>query len=232
MQDHALIQSVPKTFVITLEAFCDKSIDKSQITKAAEQIVYQHNQMIKNHQVVEGTARWATIRLYCIQLLEGQNIDSPTRVAVGRKDRWPSILNELRPFFYRVRDYKCINSDRIIRSLLYLNRLCEGNSVVDTTEITKSFTISEEFKERYRTFIKSKMSSSFWKPGELISSPTLKVISSGPNSKPKWQTAELEAYVLMHSEYAPHFEALCQATGNLDLYKFVKHRASLIDKPT
>jgi hypothetical protein len=56
----------------------------------------------------------------------------------------------------------------------------------------------------------------------LKSSPTLRVVSAGPNNKPKWQTAELEAYALTHSDYATHFKILCEATNNYDLYKYIE----------
>lgn len=228
LRDQAKIASIPKVFITTLYSLCPDEISYEQLEEAINEVTSKHNSMIDNHQVIEGTARFALIRLYAIQLLEGQNVDSPIRVAVGVKDRWPSIFNKLRPFYYRVRDLKCKRSDQIIRSILYLNRLCKGNSAIDTTEITKLFEVSDEFKERYSNFLKKKYPT--MAHGELISKPTLKVTSSGPNGKPKWQTAELEAYALIHSEYEPHFKHLCQATGNMDLYNYVSHRASLLDR--
>lgn len=228
LRDQAKIASIPKVFITALYSICPDEISYEQLKDAINEVTSKHNEMIDNHQVVEGSARFALIRTYAIQLLEGQNIDSPIRVAVGVKDRWPSIFNKLRPFYYRVRDLKCKNSDQIIRSILYLNRLCKGNTVIDTTEITKLFEVSDEFKTRYKRFLKRKYP--VMTHGELISKPTLKVTSSGPNGKPKWQTAELEAYALIHSEYEPHFKHLCQATGNMDLYNYVAHRSSLLDR--
>lgn len=227
-RDQAKIASIPKVFITTLYSICPNEISYEQLEEAVNEVTSKHNEMIDNHQVVEGSARFALIRLYAIQLLEGQKIDSPERVAVGVKDRWPSIFNKLRPFYYRVRDLRCKRSDQIIRSILYVNRLCKGNSVIDTTEITKLFEVSDEFKLRYSNFLKKKYPK--MAHGELISKPTLKAVSAGPNGKPKWQTAELEAYALIHSEYEPHFKHLCISTGNGDLYEYVKHRASLIDR--
>jgi hypothetical protein len=57
---------------------------------------------------------------------------------------------------------------------------------------------------------------------ELITKPTLRVMSQGPNNKPKWQTADLEAYALMHSELRVPFKNLCDLTGNIDLYNYVE----------
>lgn len=223
LQAQAMIKGVPKVFQEVLINIKHDEISSCCIKEAIQETILQHNLMIKNHSVIEGTARFALIRLYAIQMLEGSNIDSPLRVAVGKKDRWPSILNKMRPLYYRVRDYNCRSSDQIIRSILYLNRLCSGNSVIDTTEIVKKFRVSETFKSQYKNFLKERFPTVEY--GELITKPTLRVTSSGPNSKPKWQTAELEAYALMHTEYASHFESLCHATGNLDLYKYVQAKA-------
>jgi hypothetical protein len=43
--------------------------------------------MIKNHSIVEGTARFNLIRNYSIALLENLEVEPLVRVAVGKKDR-------------------------------------------------------------------------------------------------------------------------------------------------
>jgi len=60
---------------------------------------------------------------------------------------------------------------------------------------------------------------------KLIAKPITKVLKGGPNGKPKWQTAGLEAYALMNSEISDHFHDLCLNTGNIDLYTYVKDLA-------
>jgi hypothetical protein len=160
-------------------------------------------------------------------LLEGQSPDPLERVAVSKKHRWPSGLSELAPFYYRVKDSKCAISDRLIRSVLYMNRLCNGNGVVDISTITQVSEVSEEFRSEFKEHLTKHGKAIRRGKMELNSIPSTRVTSSGPNSKPKWQTADLEAYVLIHSEYAEHFKNLCEVTGNSDLYEYVYTRASL-----
>lgn len=111
----------------------------------------------------------------------------------------------------------------MIRSILYLNRLCEGNGVGDFTEITKTFDVPSEFRKRYQSYINKNVTRC---PCELITKPTTRVLSNGPNGKPKWQTADVEAYALMNSELHEPFKKLCFATGNKDLYEYMQTIAS------
>lgn len=124
--------------------------------------------------------------------------------------------------YYKVRDQKCEVSDRVIRSILYLNRLCSGNSSPDLSEITKAFSVPIEFKERYESYVNSHVTKANL---ELITKPATRVLSKGPNGKPKWQTADVEAYALINSKIHESFYKLCVATGNADLYEYMKSRA-------
>jgi hypothetical protein len=222
---NAQIHRAPATFIIIMNQLTTEF--GIQVDHAINEVITFHDNLIKNHSVVEGTARYNMIRLYCIRLLEGQNPDPLDRVAVGRKDRWPSAFNLLRPLYYRVRDEKCRTSDRVIRSILYLNRLCEGNDVPDFTEIEKEFSVSESVRDQYREHLSKVVKVC---EGELITSPSTRVLSNGPNSKPKWLTADLEAYALIRSELHEHFRELCLATGNLDLYEYMKSRAESLSR--
>jgi len=65
------INDAPKTFIITLENLASKIGAKDLIRKQITEITDFHNCLIKNHSVVEGTARYNTIRNYAITLLEG-----------------------------------------------------------------------------------------------------------------------------------------------------------------
>jgi hypothetical protein len=198
-----------------------------QVDEAIKEVILFHDNLIKNHSVVEGTARFNSIRLYAIKLLEGQNPDPLDRVAVGKKDRWPSGFDKLRPLFYRVRDKQCQISDRVIRSILYLNRLCEGNDVPDFTEIEKAYSVPEPIRAQFQSHL-SKTVEKF--SGELITKPSTRVLSSGPNGKPKWLTADLEAYALTRSELNVHFKELCLSTGNSDLYEYMESRANTLTR--
>lgn len=221
----ALIQEAPIAFKILINQLITEfgiSTDK-----AIDQVVSFHDNLILNHSVVEGTARFNSIRLYAIKLLEGQNPEPLERVAVGRKDRWPSAFDLLRPLYYRVRDEKCQRCDRAIRSILYLNRLCDGNDTPDFREIEESFTVPERIRIEYQEHL-SRVVPVF--SGELITKPSTRVVSNGPNSKPKWQTADLEAYALIRSELHDHFRDLCLVTGNKDLYEYMKARSDTLTK--
>jgi hypothetical protein len=107
---------------------------------------------------------------------------------------------------------------------LYLNRLCTGNGTPDISEITKPFKVPEHITQEFKTFLKLRGVDS--PVGELNSRPALRVLKHGPNGKPKWQTAEVEAYALMHSHLHDAFKAMCAATNNVDLYEYVKATAS------
>lgn len=115
----------------------------------------------------------------------------------------------------------------MIRSILYLNRLCNGNNVPDLSEIEKAFDVPEEFVRRYESYVNTHVTHS---EETLIAKPSTRVLSKGPNSKPKWQTADVEAYVLINSKANEPFKQLCFATGNQSLYEYMEKRASKHDK--
>jgi hypothetical protein len=152
---------------------------------AIRELVRFHNELIKNHQVVEGTAQYNRIRSYAIALLENQNPDSLSWVSVGKKDRWPSAFKSLRPLYVRVRDEDCSTSDQVIRSILYLNRLCSGNRIPNFSEIHKEFNVSKKFLRKYKRYAYAHVEPF---DGLLQAEPSYRVLSSGPtasrNGKP------------------------------------------------
>lgn len=81
----SLIKRAPATFNIVLDRYCEPIGFKTG--PSINEVITFHDALIKNHSVVEGTARYNMIRLYCIMLLEGRNPEPLERVAVGRKDR-------------------------------------------------------------------------------------------------------------------------------------------------
>lgn len=225
LQEQAKIQKIPSSFIAILQSRLDQKGITFDVSTAAHDLKDFHNELIKNHSIIEGTKRFNSIRVYAIRLLEGETPENPGRVATGKKDLWPSKLNLLRPLFYRVRDSKCQISDQVIRSILYLNRLCKGNAQIDLSNITPTFKVSVEFKNRFRAFLKKKVKVINPKL-ELITKPSLKVTSNGPNAKPKWMTAEIEAYALIHSVLHSTFKQMCLVTGNNDLYEYMKNIAT------
>jgi hypothetical protein len=221
----ALIINAPKVFITILDNLCQSFNFNTK--EAIDEVITFHDNLIKNHTVKSGTDRYNMIRLYCIMLLEGQNPDPLTRVAVGNKDRWPSAFHKLRPLFYRVRDLKCPNSDRVIRSILYMNRLCNGNNYGDLTEIVRSFTVESGFINRFNDYVTKAVKKSEL---NLVTKPSTRVLSNGPNGKPKWLTADIEACALINSELNVYFKTLCKATGNMELYDYMVRLSESLDK--
>lgn len=81
----SFIERAPATFNIVLDRYCEPIGFKTG--PSINEVISFHDALIKNHSVIEGTARYNMIRLYCIMLLENRNPDPLERVAVGNKDR-------------------------------------------------------------------------------------------------------------------------------------------------
>jgi hypothetical protein len=82
-----LIIKAPATLKIILKSLAREIEWEDYIESCIDSIVVFHDEMIKNHSIVEGTARFNSIRNYSILLLEGQNVEPLERVAVGKVDR-------------------------------------------------------------------------------------------------------------------------------------------------
>jgi hypothetical protein len=82
---NSLILVPPITFEIILDRLCEPIGLKTG--PMIKEISTFHDNLIKNHSVVEGTARFNSIRLYAIMMLEGRSPEPLSRVAVGNKDR-------------------------------------------------------------------------------------------------------------------------------------------------
>jgi len=80
-----LIPGFPYTLSVLLNDLC--SPIGYNIDKAIEEVILAHNNMIKNHGVQAGTARYNAIRLYAILMIEGRNPEPLPRVALGKRDR-------------------------------------------------------------------------------------------------------------------------------------------------
>jgi hypothetical protein len=129
--------------------------------------------------------------------------------------------------YRNVVDTQCSVSDRIIRTILYLNRLCDGNGIPDFSEITKSFTVPSVFKKRYSDYVIKHVAKH---SGEFVSKPSFRVTSNGPNGRPKWMTADVEAYGLINSKLGKDFKILCLNTGNYSLYEYMKTRSDTLSR--
>lgn len=80
-----LIPGYPYTLSALLNHLC-KPLGYN-IDEAIREVISVHNNMIKNHGVESGTARFNSIRLYAILLIEGRKPEPLPRVALGKRDR-------------------------------------------------------------------------------------------------------------------------------------------------
>jgi hypothetical protein len=227
-QTTGTIKKVPKVFIMIIEEYLNGIELPFTVQEIIDQLVNFHNELIFNHGVVDGTKRFNTTRLYVINYLEGSKPENPPYMAVSKKYSFPSKLFKMLGLFTNVIDNHCAKSDRVIRSLFYLNRLSCDNNKLDLTEIIKEFSLDPKLKSDFHTFIKVwKKRVSFDRSPDLITEPTEKLVSSGPNRRPKWETADVEAKALVNSPLASSFETLCCLTGNQNLWTFIQGVANL-----
>jgi hypothetical protein len=105
--------------------------------------------------------------------------------------------------------------------------LCSGNGIPDFSEITKSFTVPAVFKKRYSDYVNRHVEKH---SGLFVTEPSFRVTSNGPNSRPKWLTADVEAYGLIKSKLGKEFKILCLNTGNYSLYEYMESRANTLSR--
>jgi len=65
---------------------------------------------------------------------------------------------------------------------------------------------------------------------DLITEPTEKFIRNGPNGKPKWQTADIEALALVKDPLFKPFCDLANLTGNQKLVSYIESISNKLDK--
>jgi hypothetical protein len=85
--EKAQVPTSQELFIEVLTSILPNEISEEQLRKAVTETILFHNNAIMDHSIIEGTARYNLIRLYAIQRLESQNVESPDNVAVGKKDR-------------------------------------------------------------------------------------------------------------------------------------------------
>jgi hypothetical protein len=148
------IERVPKYFNIICSEYLEGITLTYTLDEMVDQVVNHHNSLIKNNGIVEGTRLFNMHRLYIINSLEGETPDNPPFMAVSVKYKFPSKLFKLLGLFIHITVNKCSKCDRVMRSLLYLNRLSKANNVIDMTEILKDFQVDTKFKQEFRYFIR------------------------------------------------------------------------------
>ena len=221
------IKSVPKVFIIVLEEYVKDVNHLYTVKEVIDQLVDHHNSLIKNHGIKERTKLYNTMRLYIINSLEGNIPTNPSFMAVSERWKFPSKLSKMLDFFINVLQKRCDKSDRFIRSVFYLNRLVTDYKEIDLSEITKEYTVPINFKLEFLSFLRDwKTKVEFERSPDLITEPTEKLMNNGPNGKPKWQTADVEAYALLNSELSTPFVQLCEMTGNQKLLSFMRRIAA------
>jgi len=182
-----VIKRLPLSFIHILEEYGKDKSTQYSYTEICDQVVNYHNQLIKDHGIIDGTKRFNTSRLYVVKLLEGLEPDCPDFFAISEKLKFPSklfMMSEL----YRNTIKGCRISDRIIRSILYCNRLVKDNNKLDISQITRKFPLDISTKLEFRNHVKSwkeKVGFPTDRSVDLIAEPITRVMRKGPNGKMK-----------------------------------------------
>jgi hypothetical protein len=229
----AFINKVPESFIHILQEYAKDLNLSFTIKEMCSQVVEHHNQLIRDHGTIDGTKRFNTLRVYIIKLLEGLEPDCPDFFAISEIHRFPSKLYMMVGLYQYAKD-GCRISDRIIRSLLYLNRLAKGNNEIDLAEITKRFDLDISTIQEFRSHVRSwKKSSGFpeTRSVDLIAEPLTRIMRGGPNGSFKWMTADIEALALTKTDLYIPFKTLCNLTGNQNLLSYMESIAKTIEKP-
>jgi hypothetical protein len=223
------INNIPRSFILTLESNLIKNKVETTypVVEMVDQVIDFHNQLIKDHKIIDGTKRFNIVRTYIINLMERKpGNENPPFTAVSNRHKFPSSMFKMLDLFLNVVKRKCQTSDRTIRSIFYINRLCSDNNKPDFSTITQEHKVADKTLIRFRNFIRKwKESKNFDHSPDLITEPTEKIVSNGPNGKPKWETADIEAKALSHSILWLPFKSLCDLTGNQNLALFVERVA-------
>jgi len=198
--------------------------------------VVSHDKFIKNHGIIEGTAKWKVITTYATALLEGREPENPGWVSTGRKDKWPKALTHLRPVFHLIIDsidnkdteYVQTEARRFLNTLFKLNRVCSANKTLETLhELKTRFKLDPELLRRFEKFSREFLA-------DVRDNITLSDISfelflgpsHGPNGKPKLETASAEAAVLVKDiKLYSALKDMCVITNNNTFLSFVERIA-------
>lgn len=210
-----------------------------QIETFIDGIIDTHNSFIKNLGIKFGTEHYKKICLYCILLCEKrESIESPSRVSIGKTDKWPNCFGYLRPI-YRVVINDTIDADRraanlqLLHTLFKLNKVCEGFSELDIENIKSTFELPRELELEFTEYLKKELGdNSANNLKKLKASPSFGS-SNGPNGVPKMQSASMEAHEMINSSLFEPFKAYCELTGNQPLIDYMETQSeSYIDKGT
>lgn len=232
------LKAIPKVFKFILESVVKDYDIEYSITEILQQVIDYHNQLISDHGIKDGTKRFNNVRLYIITLIEGGNPKEMPFTAVSAKYKFPSKLYKMLPLYRLLLKSKGKNNfgykselDRLIRSLFYINRLVNDFSDIDITDIKKEFKVDPVLIQEFRQYIRDwKVENKFSHSPDLITEPTEKFIRNGPNGKPKWQTADLEAYALVNDPLFKPFCDLANLTGNQNLVTYIESISKKFDK--
>lgn len=249
-----------EVFEFVLNTLLDKVgkrelIPKVNIGEAILQFQELHNNLIVEHGIKFGTAKWKKIQLYCLQKLEGNlNPEHPERVATGRVDGWPRAINVTRQLYFQVRDkgpYRK-EADQIIRSLFAMTRVIEDFSEITLDSIEYKAKVDPTFLEEFNQFLdeifgECKIIDEFNKmdnkytyhldtklgkiPYDYEIKPPLSIKSFGPNKVPKTESASYEAYLLSKDmgskNLYPYLKEISRLTKNDSFVEFIESNADL-----
>lgn len=218
------------------------SLKVNSIKKYISCVICVHNWYIANHGVESGTKLFKELCNYCILLIEGRNPDSLNRVSIGKVDKWPNIIGDLRPIYHRVIDNSFnkkekANLYRFFLTLFKLNRVMSDNNNFDISNIKETFVVPKSWEDEFVLYVRKRLNKQHLCPGHTVTEQVdwlkssgfnLKATpflgqSSGPNGAPKMETAGIEAATLMSSDLWIPFQKLCYLSNNKNFLTFMKN---------
>jgi hypothetical protein len=184
--------------------------------------------LVQNHGFTDGSNRYNIIKNYTIQLIEGRNPTNPPWVSTSETYCIPSKLGI--NFIQLI--IGCIeNSDAALRSKYYqtiitilnISRMVEGLTTPEfNSVIEKASTIDEELLREFETYVQIQLNTDKYdQPMVNLFEYRFNLMKSGPNSKPKIESATEEAIALLKGKLHKPFLALCQEMDVNYLYDYL-----------
>jgi len=213
-----------------------KIFDEVKLKYFITETVRRHDDLIKNHGIVEGTDRWKILTSYATALLEGRSVSNPDWVSTGRKDKWPTKLSHLRPLFHYIvdnnekdgEDVHICEMRRLLNTLFKLNRVCSANrTLASLKELKTKFKLQPEMVGRFEQYAQRRLTNV--RESITLSDMSFDLFlgpSNGPNGVPKLESARDEAaYLVRNKVMYEAIKEMCIITNNNAFLEFFRLRS-------
>jgi hypothetical protein len=225
--------TIKSNFDLLIPLFTNRlPVEEKHISNLIDITKVNHNNIITNFGVVQGTKRWKAICLHAINILDGRTPARET-FSVGLKDHWPKALGHLRPIRDLVLNIEISREHRneayrFILTLCKLNVVCRDNSELDVTNIQKTFSISKDLEDEFYSYLQSRISpeDSSANLEELVVNRPVYGPANGPNKLPKLQSATAESIALLAGKLGDPFRDYCHLSNNNDYLGYVEDYSS------